>query len=184
MDKETQIIRAALKLLIEHGTQATPMSAIARAAHTGMGTIYHYFATKEALINAIYVFVKQEQLRAVAAPPVEASVKRRFDHYYLGLITYLIAQPDYFRFMNQYDSSPILTAETHAEGFRVFGPVVELLTAGQEQGIVKDVDLNQLLAFLYSGILGFVRWSVQGEKPTSQAVLQNQLRLAWDAIKQ
>ena len=177
-------MQAALKLLVEHGTQATPMSAIARAAHTGMGTIYHYFTTKEALINAIYVFVKQEQLRAVAAPPAKASVKRRFDHYYLGLITYLITQPDYFRFMNQYHNSPILTAETHAEGFRAFEPVVELLTAGQEQGIVKDMDLHQLLEFLYSSIMGFVRWIVLGDRILSQNLLNDQLRLVWDAIKQ
>jgi AcrR family transcriptional regulator len=40
---------AAMKLLVDRGIQATPMSAIAKAAGTGMGTIYNYFATKEDL---------------------------------------------------------------------------------------------------------------------------------------
>jgi AcrR family transcriptional regulator len=46
VDKKEQIIKAAMKLLTERGVQATPMSAIAKAANTGMGTIYNYFATK------------------------------------------------------------------------------------------------------------------------------------------
>lgn len=177
-------MQAALKLLVEHGTQATPMSAIARAAHTGMGTIYHYFATKEALINAIYVFVKQEQVRAIMTPPAEASVKRRFDYYYLGMMTYLIAQPDHFRFMNQYYNSPILTADTRAKGLVAVAPIAELLTSGQAQGIVKDIGLEELLEFLYGGIMGFVRWIVLGGKAPSQGLFDNQLRIAWDAVKQ
>ena len=176
-------MRAALALLVENGTQATPMSAIARAAQTGMGTIYHYFATKEALINAIYVYVKQEQLRAVAAPPIDASIKRRFDYYYLGLLTYLITQPDHFRFMNQYYNSPILTAETHEKGRLAFAPIAELLATGREQGLIKDVELDELLEFLYGGIMGFVRWAIiKNETPAKQR-LDNQLRIAWDAVK-
>jgi TetR/AcrR family transcriptional regulator, repressor of fatR-cypB operon len=57
VDKKLQIIHAAMKLLIANGVQATPMSAIAREANTGMGTIYNYYATKEELINAIYIFI-------------------------------------------------------------------------------------------------------------------------------
>lgn len=176
-------MQAALKLLVENGTQATPMSAIARAAHTGMGTIYHYFATKEALINAIYVYVKEEQLRSVPVPAVNASIKHRFDHYYLGMLTYLIAQPDHFRFMNQYYNSPILTAETHEEGRLAFAPIANLLTSGREQGLVKDMELDELFEFLYGGIMGFVRWVVTSQKAVTKQSLENQLRIAWDAIK-
>jgi len=35
------------------------MSAIAKAANTGMGTIYNYFTTKEELINSIYLYIKR-----------------------------------------------------------------------------------------------------------------------------
>lgn len=184
VEKEVQIMQAALLLLIENGTQSTPMSAIARAAHTGMGTIYHYFPTKESLINAIYGYVKREQLRSVALPPATASVKQQFDHYYLGMMSYLLAEPAHFRFMNQYHSSPVLTAETFAEGLAAIAPITELLVAGQAQGLVKDIGASELLEFLNGGMMGFVRWVVADGQVPGKQLLANQLRIAWDAIKQ
>ena len=47
-----------MTLLIENGVQGTPMSAIAKEANTGMGTIYNYFPTKEDLINSTYIYIK------------------------------------------------------------------------------------------------------------------------------
>ena len=61
MNKRASIQLAALKLLAVNGLHATPMSAIAKEAGTGMGTIYNYFPNKEVLINSLYVSVKEAE---------------------------------------------------------------------------------------------------------------------------
>ena len=53
MTKKENILSAALSLLTQKGVHNTPMSAIAKSAGTGMGTIYNYFPNKELLINEI-----------------------------------------------------------------------------------------------------------------------------------
>ncbi|WP_316927874.1 TetR/AcrR family transcriptional regulator [Croceivirga radicis] len=61
MNKKQIILSSALELLVEKGVHNTPMSAIGKAAKTGMGTIYNYFPNKEALINEIYTDIKKKK---------------------------------------------------------------------------------------------------------------------------
>src|ERR1043166_7541682 len=54
------ILNAALDLLREHGYEKTTMRAIARQAGVSLGNAYHYFDTKEHLIQAFYHRTHQE----------------------------------------------------------------------------------------------------------------------------
>lgn len=184
MDKREQIIQAALKLLIQNGVQGTPMSAIAKEANTGMGTIYNYFPTKEDLINAIYIYIKQDELKSVVGPYIQEPIKKQFEHFYKAMITYMIANPTHFWFMEQFNSSPIIKEETRAEGIKVFAGHTAVITQGQAQGIIKPIELEELLQFLHGGIKGFIRWILLSGRPLTAELLDNQLRISWDAIKE
>ncbi len=60
MDKREKILKAALHLFVEFGFHGTPTSKIANKAGVANGTLFHYFATKEALIIALYIDIKQQ----------------------------------------------------------------------------------------------------------------------------
>jgi AcrR family transcriptional regulator len=182
--KKETIIQAAMKLLTSNGVQATPMSAIAKEANTGMGTIYNYFATKEDLINAIYLYIKEDEVRSVMLSGSQDSIKRQFDHFYAVLVRYFIKNPLHFQFMDQFHNSPLLTEATKEKGMKSVQPFMELITKGQQQGIIKSIGFEELLQFLNGGLMGFVRWMLSGNKELTQVLLDNQLRIAWDAIKQ
>ena len=173
-----------MKLLTENGVQATPMSAIAKEAGTGMGTIYNYYATKEELINAIYLFIKEDEVKQIMRPFAEESIKKQFDHFYGAMIRYLLDNPLHFRFMDQFHNSPIILETSREEGAKSFSPILQLLLKGQEQGIVKGIGFEELLQFLNGGVMGFVRWIHTSGKQLTQTLIDNQLRIAWDAIKQ
>lgn len=183
VDKREQILQAAMKLLIENGVQGTPMSAIARAAGTGMGTIYNYFPTKEDLINEIYLYIKQDELKSVAVPMAHEPLKKQFEHFYRTMIVYMISHPTHFWYMEQFNASPIIKVETRREGLHVFASHMAVIREGQEQGIIKPIDLEELLQFLHGGIKGFIRWVLVSGKPLTPELLENQLRISWDAVK-
>lgn len=184
LEKREKIIQSAMKLFIDNGVQGTPMSAIAKAADTGMGTIYNYFATKEELINAIYLYIKEDETHNLQSPFADESIKRGFDHYFLAFILYFVKHPLHFGFMDQFHNSPILTPETKEEGMKTMAPFITLIAKGQEQGILKEIAINELLHFLNGGLLGFVRWVLGENIPLNKGLLDNQLRIAWDVIKQ
>ena len=58
------ILNTALDLLQEHGYEKTTMRAIAKKAGVSLGNAYHYFDTKEHLIQAFYHRTHQEHLAA------------------------------------------------------------------------------------------------------------------------
>lgn len=72
------ILNSAFDLLGERGYEATTMRAIAKRAGVSLGNAYHYFGSKEHLIQAFYHRTHEEHLAAVL--PVlekETSLKER-----------------------------------------------------------------------------------------------------------
>jgi AcrR family transcriptional regulator len=59
------ILRSALDLLQEHGYDKTTMRAIAKKASVSLGNAYHYFGSKEDLIQAFYHRLHEEHLAAL-----------------------------------------------------------------------------------------------------------------------
>ncbi len=176
---------AAMKLFTEKGVQASPMSAIAKAANTGMGTIYNYFPTKEALINAIYLHIKGSELDVMNMIMDESlSLKLRFFNFYNAFVEYYLKYPYSFAFMDQFHSSPIITQETRDAGKANFMPVINLLQQGQKDGLIKEIELESLLHFLAGTITTFVRWIQDQPAEKRDALLKQQLRLVWDAVKE
>ena len=66
-DKREAILAAALRLIARLGLHAAPMSAVAREAGVAAGTLYLYFPSKEAMINALYLEVLEDRDRSMLA---------------------------------------------------------------------------------------------------------------------
>ncbi len=58
MNKRDDKLNSALKLFVEQGEQATSMKWLAKEANCGIEILYNYFASKDELINALYVEFK------------------------------------------------------------------------------------------------------------------------------
>jgi len=58
------ILNSALDLLQQHGYEKTTMRAIAKRAGVSLGNAYHYFGSKEHLIQAFYHRLHEEHLQA------------------------------------------------------------------------------------------------------------------------
>ena len=184
MDKKEHIIQAAMKLLIENGVQGTPMSAIAKAADAGMGTIYNYFPNKEDLINAIYIYIKQEEKNSIGMAQEGEPVKKQFEYFYRTMIQHLVAKPTHFWFIEQFFASPVITDATRAEGVRIFADLAAVMKQGQKQGIIKSINLEEQLQFVHGGFRAFIRWILISGKPLTKQRMDDQLRIAWDTIKE
>ena len=65
MSKREQILQTTLELITELGFHATPMSLIIKKSGVAAGTIYHYFESKEQLIDTLYNELKAEMGRAI-----------------------------------------------------------------------------------------------------------------------
>ena len=65
MDKRELLLEAATKLFVERGLHATPTSAISKEAGVSAGILFHYFKTKDDLIDELYVSIKKEYTTSI-----------------------------------------------------------------------------------------------------------------------
>ena len=63
-DRQNQIIDAAIPLILQHGVGVST-AAIARAANVSNGTLFNAFATKQDLIDNIYLAAKTHMFEAL-----------------------------------------------------------------------------------------------------------------------
>lgn len=182
MTKKEAIINAALKLLVEKGVHNTPMSVIAKAAGTGMGTIYNYFPRKEDLINEIYAGIKEQEESLFLEVNTDQPIKTQFENYLTAIIEFFIHNPLYFNFLQQLEASPIITSENKAKGRRAVDMVAVLLKVGQQDRIIKDIDLDEILVFIGGAISSYLKRNLNPseEKQTS---LASHIRMVWDGIR-
>lgn len=184
MSKRDQIVQSALKLFVDQGLQATPMSQVAKEAKTGMGTIYNQFASKEELVNAIYLSVKVKEATYLFQGYAEdLPVRERFEFLFGRLSRYFLANPLDFQFMDRFALSPIITDVSREEGKKHFGPINTLFEEGQKQRIIKNMPIQQLAYFVMAASSSLMRLNLSDPSAINDRTIDEHLLLAWDAIK-
>jgi len=183
VNKKEAILKAALELLVVKGVHNTPMSEIAKAAGTGMGTIYNYFANKEILINEIYLGIKKQEETLFSRVNTDAPIKTQFEDYLTIIIEFFIHQPAYFNFLRQLEASPIITEENKVRGRKSVELMAVLLEQGQQDRIVKNIEMNAILVFIGGAISSYLGQYINtaNEQQTS---LVSHIRMVWDGIKE
>lgn len=182
MNKKDAILEAALRLLTEKGVHATPMSAIAKEAGTGMGTIYNYFPNKDALINSLYVQIKNHEKTIFVAFNDQEPLRTQFEAYYATSIQFFIDNPLYFKLIEQLQASPIITTESKATGYEAIYFALELIENGKKRRVIKDIETKELMQFIAGTIIAYLRLHFQEDKKAKPS-LSNQLEMVWDALK-
>lgn len=181
--KRDAILSAALELLVEKGVHNTPMSEIAKAAGTGMGTIYNYFPNKEVLINEIYADIKEKEESLFLEVRTDQPIKTQFENYLTVIIRFFINHPSYFNFLQQLEASPIITEENKLKGRKSVDMVAVLLKNGQQDRIVKSIDINEILVFIGGGISSYLKRHINTSKKKKSS-LKNHVRMVWEGIKE
>ena len=173
-DKRQAILAAAARLIARSGLHATPMSAIAKEAGVAAGTLYLYFPSKEAMINALYLETLAERDRAIATDPQRfqpANARAAFWDFWQRLARWHLDFPDHANLLNQCQASSILSAETrdaeqrmHAEGMRHFDEAVA-------RGTFRAVSLQVFWALVAGPIFVLSQMRDTGEIAITDDVL-------------
>ncbi|MFB3886157.1 MAG: TetR/AcrR family transcriptional regulator [Thermodesulfobacteriota bacterium] len=187
LDKRSEIIQAALNLIVEYGFHGASMAMIGEKAVVGAGTIYHYFESKDALINALYQEIEKKVLVALQEGyPVSKPIRERFIHIGTTLLKYFISNPLYFRYIEQYHYSPygvslrrdrLLGKDSDHNMFRDF------FEEGITQRVIKDLPLTMLLALSFGPLVALARDHTLGFIILDDPLISKVVEACWDGIR-
>jgi len=190
LDKNAAILKAAVELIAENGFHGSPMSMIATRAGVGIGTIYRYFVNKDVLIKEAFNEIETRLNQALQQDyPVGQSIRRRLDHYYIGLIRFFFSHPVEFKFLGQFYDSPYGVEKRRdkifAESTNECGneTIKCLFVQGVTDGVIKDLPIVILFSLFIGSIIALTRDHILGFIELDDRLLQRTADACWDAIK-
>jgi AcrR family transcriptional regulator len=184
-DKRQAVLDAALALMVERGFYGTAMPEIARAAGVGVGTIYRYFADKEALGNALYRSGKQALSQALWAdlpdlPHPTGDWPAQFAELWRRLAEFARRHPLMLRFLELHYHASYLDAESRALEHDARGPASDYLQRAIAGGAVRRLP-PQLLADMVWAML--IAVCAQPDTLARPDLVEAAGQCAWAAIR-
>jgi AcrR family transcriptional regulator len=156
-----QILDKAATIFADRGFQGTGIRDIADAMQMSRPAVYHYFSTKEALLEELVAGVTGEILRFI----VEVRQAEGLDHreklelLVTGLVERVAAKPAHMRLLAASERTlPEPIGSRHARGRRqALDEVQGLIAAGIAAGELRPVD-ERLAALAVLGMCNWVAW--------------------------
>ena len=159
--KIEKIYASTLQLVAEFGIHNTPMSSIARHSGVAIGTIYHYFKNKDALLNSLYLELKEDLIYAIMRDVKNTgSYKQNFLRLWQNYFDYLIKHPPILLFIEQSINTPIITSETRKSAEKTSFPLIDFFQAGIDTGTLKVQDVPTIIALVHGSVVSIAKMHI------------------------
>lgn len=185
MDKQEQILKAALKLFVENGFHGTPTSKIAQEAGVSNGTLFHYYKTKDELVIELFIYIKTRLSACIDGKKVEGeTIKATFKRMFLSSMYWAIENPTEFRFTQQFHSSPYLSMVSNEEILKQMKFLMDFMQEAINARVLKPLPVDLLVTLLSSHIYGINEYLVASKLDTERQkeVIDQSFDLIWDMI--
>ena len=183
VSKRDAILDAALDLFSERTFVSTPMPVLAERAGVGAGTIYRYFASKDALVNALFRRWKAEMTDVVSGHiPLGLAPREEFSQWWRGLWTFATENPAAFLFLETHHHAAYLDEASLAVGGELTaGP---LPTCGAASALARSApgDPEVLIALVLGAFTGLFKSATTHDLPLTRATLDASEDAVWSLL--
>ncbi len=182
-DRRESILEAALACFVERGFHGTVIPEIATKAEVATGTLYHYFESKEALVNVLYRKWKGAVSEKVfAAFPQGAAPREQFRVMWHEMVEFAREHPNAFAFIELHNHASYLDEESRAVD-RTVKDFAEIMVANaQAQGVVKPLEPKLLMELAFGAFNGMFRAHWEGRITLDDAAVAGAEAACWDTI--
>ena len=183
-DKREAILSAALTLFVERGFHGTTVPEVAEWATVGAGTIYRYFDSKEALVNALY----QREKGAIAARmltdfPADLGAREQFRALWGRMAAYVVENPLGFAFLELHNHASYLDATSRVLEARILAFGVNFVETAQQKGELRPGSPLLLIGLVLGAFVGLVSKAAQCGLTLDPAAWETAEQCMWEAVR-
>ncbi|NQU86270.1 MAG: TetR/AcrR family transcriptional regulator [Mariniphaga sp.] len=184
-DKKEKILKTSLKLFVERGFHNTPTSLIAKEAGVATGTLFHYFNTKELLINTLYLEVKDNMMVDLTSNlDNQETIKAKMKQIFMNSLSWAFNKPEQQLFFMQYSHSPFIDQLTRQQGMQRFNKIFDIIEEGGKTDVLKNISTEMLFEIAQGLINGSIKYFKENKEYfENKETLENAFLTFWDAIK-
>lgn len=181
-DRRESIVEAALRLAVEEGLHNVTTAAVSREAGIAAGTLFNYFNTKEALLNALYVDLVRRRFAAVTAGLDEAA-SDKFRTFWFAWARWHLDRPDIPHVIQQYEVSALLTPESRAVREELDEALRRLFIPDAVERPMPPLDQQVMYALMVGPILILTQLRDKGETLVTDELLEATYRRVRRALE-
>lgn len=177
------ILDAALECFVDRGFHGTAVPMVAEKAGIATGTLYHYFASKDVLVNALFRKWKEAiATRVFIGFPPGAPPREQFRAMWNEMTDFARAHPKAFAFLELHHHASYLDAESVAMDNRLkdFGAV--MVQAAQAAGDIKAGPTTLIMELVFGAFIGAMRADFEGRVRLTDELRDFAEAACWDAI--
>lgn len=185
MDKKDLIINAALQLFVDNGFHGTATSRIAQEAGVANGTLFQYFKTKDELVIALYIHIKDELAEYVSNNTAHtADIKETIKTQVLSSLYWALDNPTKFRFIQQFHTSPYLGKIEQDVLHKQVEPHLILIQKGIKQGVLKPLPADLIYTLITNQVFGLYQYIISKKlsKTKQHETIQTTFEMLWDMV--
>ncbi|MEM6441489.1 MAG: TetR/AcrR family transcriptional regulator [Pseudomonadota bacterium] len=147
-ERRTQIIEAAIPLVLKEGVGAST-AKIAKAAGVSNGTLFNVFASKQALIDAIFLAGKTGMFEALSAPEGAPFDRARLWRFWRDYIGWARTHPLHRRISHRLREAGLVSEAALAEGDALAAPHVAAAAEALAQGRLRGPNVEHVAALVF-----------------------------------
>ena len=177
MNKRTNILNAAEKLLAERGFYGLSMKLLADTAGIAAGTIYCYFDNKDALITQLYQHINSDIAQTIFNGwQDDQSARQKYDLLWRNAFNAVLNNPQRVAVVEMLFLQPHLAPENTAlcEGDE-FAPLMNFYQQGIDQGRFHNWQIAALITLSFDSAINLAK-KVLRERAQLDEVQINQVR--------
>ncbi|KPK09642.1 MAG: hypothetical protein AMJ56_10355 [Anaerolineae bacterium SG8_19] len=157
-ERQEQILKATLNLVATHGLLKTSISKISKQAQCSPGIVYHYFESKDEIMETLFMRIFSEMMAYVMDESVlKQPLAERYKGLWLRKYHFHLNNPDKTIFVEQYKNSSYYTDE-HEQATQAL--MADLMAMGQadiERGWVIDLPLDIIYTMTFTVALNLAK---------------------------
>jgi AcrR family transcriptional regulator len=186
LDKQKQILAAALKLFTAHGFHGTPTAKIAEIAGVANGTLFHYYETKDHLVVGLYNYIKEDMASALSSIIHESDfITPKFKNTFIQTLYWALHNRDKFCYIRQFETSPYMakiSRETIQQQAMVHS---RLIDEGIKKKLLKSYPHDLILTLFNSQVFGIYQYLTSaGFTPEEEEKIINEgYEMVWEMLK-
>lgn len=185
MDKKEAIINAALNLFVDNGFHGTATSKIAFEAGVANGTLFQYFKTKDELVIALYIHIKEELAAFVSKSTAEnADIKETIKSQVLSTLYWALDNSTKFRFIQQFHTSPYVGQVAQETLHKQVEPHLTLINKGIKLGVLKPLPVDLVYSLVSNQVFGLYQFvtSRKLSKAKQKETIETTFEMLWDMM--
>jgi AcrR family transcriptional regulator len=181
-EKRTAILRAAAHEIARSGLSAATAD-IARRAGIASGTLFSYFASKDKLLNELYLELKAESCtRMIQDFPLKASLQSRTWHIWSRYLGWAIDFPQERKVVLQLSISDLITPATRIKSVVLRGALNPTLDELEARGVQRGLPAGfatAAMAAMQEAAMEFI-----AKQPKDRTgLIEHSFQVYWRAFK-